>query len=243
MKKLTVLVPVYNEKNSIRALIQQVKKVVLMDDIEKEIIIVDDGSTDGTRKILDSIDGCKIILQESNRGKGFAIRTGLKHATGDYVIIQDADLEYDPNDYNKLLNEVQTNGADAVYGSRRLNESNEKYSGISFYVGGVLVTWFTNFLYDTNLTDEPTCYKLIKTELLKSFDLECEGFEFCPEVTAKLALNEIPITEVPISYYPRHADEGKKITWADGFIAFKTLWKFRSSNVQVYSTLKNALTK
>ncbi len=237
MNKLSILIPVYNEKNSIHALIQQVKDVVLIDDIQKEIIIVDDNSTDGTREILETITGCNIILQESNRGKGYAIRTALNHATGDYVIIQDADLEYDPNDYNKLLKEVLTKGANAVYGSRRLNKSNEKYSGISFYIGGVLVTWFTNMLYGTDLTDEPTCYKLIKTELLKSFNLECEGFEFCPEVTAKLALNDISISEVPINYYPRKADEGKKITWADGLIAFKTLWKFRNRKVQPHSTL------
>lgn len=228
MRKLSILIPAYNEKNSIEALIQQVKEVVLVDDIEKEIIIIDDGSTDGTRDILESINGCKVILQERNRGKGFAIRTGLEHATGDYVIIQDADLEYDPNDYNKLIKEVQVKDAKAVFGSRRLKKSNEKYSGISFYIGGVVVTWFTNLIYGTSLTDEPTCYKLIETDLLRSFNLECEGFEFCPEVTAKLARNDISINEVPISYYPRHTDEGKKITWTDGYVAFKTLWKYRN---------------
>lgn len=241
MRKLSILVPVYNEENSIQTLIQKVKEVVLIEDIEKEIIIVDDRSTDGTRDILNTINDCKIIFQEFNRGKGYAIKTGLKYVTGDYVIIQDADLEYDPNDYNKLLEVVQTYGADAVYGSRRLKKSNKKYSGISFYIGGVLVTWFTNFLYGTNLTDEPTCYKLIKTNLLKSFDLECEGFEFCPEVTAKLALNDIPITEVPISYNPRNPEEGKKITWLDGYIAFKTLWKFRFRKKQSISSVKKTI--
>ena len=227
--KISVLIPVYNEEKTIKLLIRKVQEVKLIDDIEKEIIIIDDYSSDNTRKILDTIDGCKIILQESNRGKGYAIRTGLKHVTGEYVIIQDADLEYDPNDYNVLLSQVVNKNALAVYGSRRLKKSNKKFSGISFYLGGLLVTWFANLLYGTQLTDEPTCYKLVKTDLLKSFNLECEGFEFCPEVTAKLANNNVAIIEVPIHYYPRDTDEGKKITWKDGYIAFTTLWKYRKA--------------
>lgn len=227
MQKLSIIIPVFNEKKSVKELIKKVQSVSLIDNIEKQIIIIDDGSSDGTPEILKNIDGCEVILQEENRGKGYAIRNGLKYAKGDYTIIQDADLEYDPNDYNKLIEKVLETGSRAVYGSRRLKRSNKKYSGLSFYLGGVMVTWFANLLYGLSLTDEPTCYKLIQTNLLKSFKLECEGFEFCPEVTAKIANSGEEIIEVPINYYPRGVEGGKKIKWIDGYIAFKTLWKYK----------------
>jgi glycosyltransferase involved in cell wall biosynthesis len=227
LQKLSIIIPVYNEEKTVLQLIDKVKCVELINSIKKEIVIVDDHSTDNTRRLLESVQDCKVILLENNRGKGYAIRSGLKHITGDYVIIQDADLEYDPEDYNDLIEQVLLNDADAVFGSRRLKKSNKKYSGFSFYLGGILVTWFTNILYGTAITDEPTCYKLINSNTLKSFNLECEGFEFCPEVTAKLAKNNIPIYEVPINYYPRHINEGKKINWKDGVIAIKTLLKYK----------------
>lgn len=226
MKKLSIIIPVYNEKDSVLALIERVKSVQLIDDIEKEIIVVDDGSSDGTQQVLKKLKGCNVFLQEENRGKGYAIREGLKHVTGDYSIIQDADLEYDPEDYNVLLNALKKNPTKAVYGSRRLRKENAKHSGLSFYLGGLFVTWVANILYNLRLTDEPTCYKMVETDLLKKMNLECTGFEFCPEVTAKLALEDVDIVEVPINYYPRGVDSGKKIKWIDGWIAIKTLWKY-----------------
>lgn len=227
MEKLSIIIPVYNEKDSVKSLIDRVKAVRLINEIEKEIIVVDDGSTDGTRQILHNLKDCKVFLQEENRGKGYAIRTGLRYATGDFTIIQDADLEYDPKDYNLLIAAVMKYRVKAVYGSRRLLKKNAKYSGVSFYLGGLFVTWAANLIYNLKLTDEPTCYKLVETDLLKSMNLECTGFEFCPEVTAKLAINEEPIVEVPINYYPRGVESGKKIKWIDGWIAIKTLWRYK----------------
>ena len=209
-------------------ILEKIEKVALGEiGFEKEIILVDDGSADGTKEILKSLDEkYKIIYHQKNQGKGAAIQTGLKHATGEYVIIQDADLEYDPQDYKNLLGCILENNAKVVYGSRRLNFKN-KYSYRSFYLGGVFLTWVANIIYGINITEESTCYKLFKTEFLKSVPLRSKGFEFCPEVTARTAKRGVKIYEVPIHYYPRHINEGKKIKWKDGLSALWTLIKYR----------------
>ena len=228
---LSVLLPVFNEKNTISPILKKIDEVDLGDlGFDKEIIIVDDGSTDGTADILRRLgDKYKIIYHSKNQGKGAAIRTGLKEASGDYLIIQDADLEYDPRDYRKLLGAALKNNAKVVYGSRLTNPQN-KFSYTSYYLGGVFLNFATNFLYGTKITDESTCYKLFKTEVIKSIPLKCQRFEFCPEVTAKIAKKGIKIYEAPINYYPRHINEGKKIKWRDGVVALWTLIKYKFVN-------------
>lgn len=228
MLKLSIIIPIYNEKNTVLSIISKLEEIDL--GVDKEIIIVDDFSIDGTRELLKSFESkYKIFYHDTNRGKGAALRTGFKEITGDWAVVQDADLEYDPNDLKKMLEEIQKPGVQAVYGSRRLNQNyfTERHSGHIFALGGIFLTWFTNLLYGTQITDEPTCYKMFKTVLLKSVDLKCERFEFCPEVTAKLAKKGIPIHEVPINYNPRRSDEGKKINWKDGLEAVLVLIKYK----------------
>ena len=230
--KLSIIMPVYNEKNTIEEIIRRVSGV---EGIEKELIIVDDFSTDGTRELLRKYqnsarrNNMEIVFHDQNLGKGMAIRTGLKKVTGDLVIIQDADLEYDPNDYLKLVQPIVEEGAFVVYGSRSLSHRN-KMSYLRYHIGGQVVTWWTNRLYGCRLTDEPTCYKLFRANLLKSLRLSCKRFEFCPEVTAKIRKRGIEILEVPISYNPRKIKEGKKIRWKDGIQAIWTLLKYRFTN-------------
>ena len=219
--KLSVIIPVYNEVNTIAKIIERVKEV----SVEKEIIVVDDGSTDGTREKIDSISGIKVLKHETNRGKGAAIRTGLAFAFGELVIVQDADLEYDPNDYLELIKPIEEGVADVVYGSRNLGNNK---SGMKAYKwGGVFLSHLANLLYGLRITDEATCYKLFETDILKGLSLKCQRFEFCPEVTAKLAKKKYRIKEVPISYNPRSFAEGKKIKWTDGVLAIFYLIKFR----------------
>lgn len=221
--KLSVIIPVYNEKNTILEIIKRVGDVT----VDKEIIVVDDGSTDGTRKILQEIQSSnlKIILKQNNEGKGAAIREGLKHITGDIVVIQDADLEYNPMDWIKMLKVMEEKNMDVIYGSRVLGKGEK--SSLPFYLGGRFLSILTNFLYRANITDEPTCYKMFRTEIIKNIELKCKGFEFCPEITAKVLKKGYKIYEVPISYKPRKVKEGKKIRWKDGLIAIWTLIKYR----------------
>ncbi len=228
--KLSILIPVYNEEKSIKKIIDLVKKVDI-GKVNKEIVVVDDGSTDKTLEVLKKIKNIKLIGYNKNIGKGEAIRTAIKHATGDIIIIQDADLEYDPNDYKALIKPIIEGKAKVVYGSRRLKKENKKHSGFSFYLGGISLTFIANLLYpNLHITDEPTCYKVFKADILKNLNLKCKRFEFCPEVTAKIARKGIKIHEVPISYYPRTAKEGKKINWRDGIEAVWTLLKYRVIN-------------
>ena len=246
--KLSVLIPVYNEEKTLRSILDRINKISLKDlGLEKEIVFVNDCSTDQTSLILKEImeenrkgntkrkssmkdntnDQIVVVHHKKNAGKGSAIRTALEHASGDIVLIQDADLEYDPKDYPALLKPIVSGRASVVYGSRILKKSNQRHSGVSFYLGGLGITFTTNLLYDTKITDEPTCYKVFRTDLIKSLRLKCKGFEFCPEVTAKIAKKGIKIHEVPISYYPRSKTEGKKINWRDGFSAIWWLFKLR----------------
>ena len=225
--KLSVLVPAYNESRTIAAMLEAVYGRNPGRDLE--VVIVDDGSTDGTYEAAAAAaaahPGAKVIKHAKNSGKGAAIRTALAAATGDVVIIQDADLEYDPADYSLLLKPIEDGEAEVVYGSRLMKSDARSYH--RYYWGGRLVSLWTNILYGSRLTDEPTCYKVFKTEMLRSFDLQCTGFEFCPEVTAKTLLRGVKIREFPVSYSPRRMEEGKKIRWTDGVIALWTLLKLR----------------
>jgi len=220
--KTSIIIPVYNEERTIKKILDK----VLTSPIEKEVIVVDDGSTDKTGDILKDYEKrIKILTHRKNLGKGSAIRTGLKHAKGKIVLIQDADLEYDPSDYQNLIKPILEKKAKVVYGSRWLRKRRAEPS--LFYFGTQFLTWVTNLLYGTEITDESCGYKVFDTKLLKSLSLKSKGFEFCPEVTAKLAKKSVQITEVPIKYTPRSISEGKKIKWRDGIIALFTLIKYR----------------
>lgn len=224
--KLSIIIPAYNEEKTIEELIKRVFEVKLP--AQKEIIAVNDGSKDKTLEILQNLQakyGVVVVSLTKNSGKGAAIREGLKNTTGDLVIIQDADLEYDPEDYSSLLKPFFEDNAQVVYGSRILGS--KKHGSLAYYWGGLGVTFATNIICGIKITDEPTCYKVFKKELLNSLDLKCRGFEFCPEVTAKIARRKIRIFEVPISYNPRGKEDGKKINWKDGFVAIWTLLKYR----------------
>jgi len=223
--KFSVIVPVYNEAATIGPLLDR----VLASPVVGEVVVVNDGSTDGTSEALEALAQCsrvKVVSHERNRGKGAAIRTGIRHVTGDFVIVQDADLEYDPTDYEGILRVLEDPSVSVVYGSRRLMTSNPM-SSLSFFLGGVTLTWIANLLYGTRITDEPTCYKAFRTDLLKSLPLQCEGFEFCPEVTALVARRGIRISEVPIHYYPRGTADGKKIRARHWFEAVGVLVRLR----------------
>ena len=226
--KLSVIIPVYNEEKTINKVIDTVKNVKLKG-IEKEIVVVDDGSKDRTYENIKNRKDAKLLRHAKNQGKGAAIRTGIKYATGDIIIIQDADLEYDPNEYSVLLQPIIDGKAQVVYGSRNLGRRVPS-SGISYYLGGHALTLLSNILYGTRITDEPTCYKVFRAEVIKGINLKCKRFEFCPEVTAKVAKKGIKIYEVPISYHPRTKNEGKKIKWRDGFEAVWALLKYRFSD-------------
>ncbi|PLX27401.1 glycosyl transferase [Candidatus Parcubacteria bacterium] len=226
--KLSIIIPVFNERETIEKILRNIEEADL--GVEKELIIVDDGSVDGTREILEGLEyKYRIIYHDKNRGKGAAMRTGIDSATGDFIVPQDADTEYDPLDLRALIESAKHNKAKAVFGSRRLGRAKKKNvkAGWSYYLGGVMLTWITNILYGTRITDEPTCYKLVDRELISSFEIESQGFEYCPEVTAKIAKRKIKIHEVPISYNPRSIAGGKKIRPKDGLVAIWTLLRYR----------------
>ena len=225
--KLSVIVPVYNERNTVVEIVRRMRAVQL--DVDLEIILVDDGSTDGTRKVLPQLEDStlRVVMHPQNKGKGAAIRTGLVHVTGDLVLIQDADLEYDPEDWPKLLSPMLRGKAKVVYGSRFTGERRNML--FLHWVGNRALSLTTNILYNTTLSDMETCYKLFDRTVLDGMTLHAEKFDFEPEVTAKVLRRKIRIYEVPISYAGREFDEGKKITWRDGFMALWTLVKYRFS--------------
>lgn len=226
--KLSIIIPVYNENKTLLTLVKKLEETVLPNNFNKEIIIVDDGSKDGTRDVVQSLHGKHVtVLKEKNEGKGSALREGLKHATGNYVVVQDADLEYEPNDLAKMLEYMLNNNLRVLYGSRTRSMPTVKSSGFIFYAGGMSLSWIANILFNQRLTDEATCYKMFKTEFIKSFPLRCMKFEFCPEVTGYAALYGERIKEIPIMYYPRSVEEGKKIRLKDWFHAVWTLLRVR----------------
>ena len=225
--KLSIIMPVYNEKATIREILKRVRAVDV--GMEKEIIVVDDGSKDGTREILreeESRGDIRVLYHERNLGKGAAVRTGIASATGDFVIIQDADLEYDPQDYPALLKPLLEGKAEVVYGSRFLSGSGS--SMISWHrFGNKFLTAVTNLLYGSSLSDMETCYKAFKASVIKSIPLRSNRFEIEPEITAKILKRGYKILEVPIRYRGREFHEGKKISWKDGFSAIWTLLRYR----------------
>ncbi len=224
---LSIIIPAFNEEKTLGEIIKRVKDVKLPKGINKQIIIVNDGSSDRTSLIAKKFKSVELLEHQKNLGKGHAIRTGIKKAKGEIVLIQDSDLEYSPSDYPNLLKPLIEENYDVVFGSRELNRKNNKHSYLSFYLGGLLVTKTANLLYGTNLSDVPTGYKVFRSSLLRDLKLDCGKFEFCPEVTAKIARKNIPIKEVPIKYFPRTKEQGKKIRWTDGIEAIWTLFKYR----------------
>jgi len=225
--KLSVIMPCYNEKETIEEIVAQVLDVGLA----YEILIVDDGSTDGTRDILPALESdiVKVILHERNQGKGAAVSTGFRNATGDVFIIQDADLEYDPRDYPALIRPIQEGRAKVVYGSRFLGGP-RKTMFFWNMVANKFLTLVTNILYNTILSDMETCYKVFRADVVQDINIRSRRFDFEPEITAKVLKKHIRIYEVPISYNGREWDEGKKIRWYDGPIALWTLFRYRFTN-------------
>ncbi len=220
---LSIIIPTYNEKATIAKILQRIDSV----SITRQVIIVDDGSEDGTSDILHQLKGRKyeILFHDKNKGKGAAIRTGLSKVTGDVVIIQDADMEYDPKDYYKIM-DCFKNGASVVYGSRNLQRINNRHSTILYHLGGIFLSKLAGFLYGQKFSDQTTCYKAFRAEILKKMDLVSNGFEVCSEMTAKARRMGYFIQEVPILYTPRSFSEGKKIRWIDGIKSTYTLLKY-----------------
>ena len=227
MKKVSIIIPVKKKKNTIKLLLEKVQNANFSG-LEKEIIMVDDCSNDGTTEILKELSKqYKVFFHEKNQGKGAAIRTAIKEATGDFVVIQDADLEYLPDDYDKLLPFLINDEADVVYGSRFKNQENSKNFILKNKIANKFLTLLTNILYGAEITDMETCYKAFKRELIQSITIKSNRFDFEPEITAKIMKRKARLKEVPISYFGRGHDEGKKINWKDGIHAILTLIKFR----------------
>ena len=232
-KKLTIIVPCFNEERTIHQILDKINKGILIGNIDKEIILIDDCSTDATKTVLEmyiqenNLSNYKLLFHEFNKGKGAAIHTGIKHATGDYLIIQDADLEYDPSEYNLLIQPVLDGFADVVFGSRFLGGKPHRILFFWHTIGNRFLTTLSNICTNLNLTDMETCYKLFKTEYVQKLNLCEKRFGFEPEVTAKISrVPKIRIYEVGISYYGRTYEEGKKINWKDGFRAIYCIIKY-----------------
>ena len=227
LRKLSVIVPVFNERNTVVEVLRRMRSIDLPDGVEREIIVVDDGSADGTRDVLRQLGDStvRIVVHDRNRGKGAAVRTGFGHATGEYVLIQDADLEYDPDDWPKLLNPVLRGKARVVYGSRFTGERRNML--LLHWIGNRFLSLVTNVLFNTTLSDMETCYKLIERDLVTGLRLQSDSFDIEAEITAKILKRGIRIYEVPISYSGREFDEGKKLTWRDGLSALRTLVVYR----------------
>lgn len=233
---LSIVIPAYNEEKTIVELLKKVKQVKLPHNIKKDIIVVSDGSRDRTVSLARSVSGVRVFDKQPNQGKGAAVREGIKKATGDIIIIQDADLEYDPNDYPSIISSIVEGRAQVVYGSRYLRLIQEKKSRFAIKhtgaytmtsLGSHIITACTNLLYGLHITDEATCYKCFEARLIKSIRITNNRFHWEPEITAKIARKGIKIHEVPISYAPRSYEEGKKIGWKDGLEALWTLLKYR----------------
>jgi len=223
--RLSVVIPVFNEQATLKTVVDAVQEV----HIDKELVIVDDFSTDGTREVLaelEQVENIRVVYHDRNQGKGAALRSGFAHATGDVVIIQDADQEYDPKDYSKLLKPIEEGLADVVYGSRFTGGAHHRVLYFWHSVGNGFLTLLSNMFTDLNLTDMETCYKVFKREVIQDITIEEDRFGFEPEITAKLAKRQLRIYEVGISYSGRTYEEGKKIGWRDGVRAIWCILKY-----------------
>ena len=230
MNKLSVVIPAYNERNTVHMLMKRVMAAPVPEAMEIEIIVVDDGSVDGTRDLLQELEKAqnppfRLIMHPENRGKGAALRTGFEAATGDIILVQDADLEYNPRDYPALLQPILDDEADVVYGSRFLGGPH-RVLFFWHYMGNLFLTMLSNMFTDLNLSDMETCYKVFRAEVLKDLKLYSNRFGIEPEMTAKVAKAKVRIYEVPISYHGRTSAEGKKIGWRDGFSAIWAIVRY-----------------
>jgi len=228
---LSIIIPVFNEETHIEEVLNKIKSVRLPENVDREIIVIDDGSSDRTPQILKKFMSDNIISVHTsvlNFGKGTAIRIGIKKAKGDIILIQDADFEYDPNDYTRLIEPILSGKSNVVYGSRFKG----RITGMKpiYLMANKILTLLANVLYGANITDEATCYKVFSSEVIRNLDLKCGRFEFCPEVTAKISKLGYKIYEIPIDYRSRSVAEGKKINWRDGISAIWTLIKYRFVN-------------
>lgn len=224
--KISIIIPCYNEAKTIFEIVEKVNEQTFL---KKEIIVIDDFSTDGSREILNSSLQNKvttIIFNEKNYGKGYSLKQGIKKATGDIILIQDADLEYDPSDYSKLIDPILKGYADVVYGSRFIGSDEKRVLLFWHSIGNKVLTFISNMFSNINLTDMENCYKVFKSEVIKSIDLKENRFGFEPEVTAKIAKKDLRIYEVGVKYHGRKYSEGKKITWKDGISALRCIIKY-----------------
>ena len=224
MNKISIIIPVYNEKKSLLEIIKLIENVDF--GVEKEIILVDDCSTDGTKDLYEGLS-YKVIYHNTNQGKGAAIRTGIAESTGDIIIIQDADLEYNPEDYLPLIKLIIDDKADVVYGSRFLNQEKEKNFLFLSYIANKFLTFLTQIMFRTSLTDMETCYKAFRADFIKNVNIKSNRFDFEPEITAKVLKQKVRFAELPISYNARKNTDGKKVCWIDGVQAIITLIKYR----------------
>lgn len=230
MQKITILIPVFNEVNTLKSILQKVEEAKFCN-LEKEIILIDDCSTDGTKELYKDFENkYKIFYQKKNKGKGAALKVGFEHATGDIIVIQDADLEYDPVDYEPLIKLILEEKADAVYGSRLSGGKPSRAFMFTHLLGNKFLTLLTNILYNTTLTDMETCYKAFRADFIKDIKIKSNKFDFEPEITAKILKKGARLYELPISYYGREYHEGKKITWKDGLSAIFALIRFKFSD-------------